>query len=123
MPVILVIMVASAGPKDGGDLCVDLAELPVELKHCWVRRAISGVLLSSRKTLTARAICNAMAEHRGATGLPLTVWRSKGRSVLCSGKAKRSSRNGLARHAESEICQHGRAECRAVGWWCCGSPA
>jgi hypothetical protein len=41
MPVILVIMVASAGPKDGGDLCVDLAELPVELKHCWVRRAIS----------------------------------------------------------------------------------
>jgi hypothetical protein len=26
-------------PKDGGDLCV--AELPVELKHCWVRRAIS----------------------------------------------------------------------------------
>jgi hypothetical protein len=28
-------------PKDGGDLCVDLAELPIELKHCRVRRAIS----------------------------------------------------------------------------------
>ena len=40
------------------------------------------VLLSSRKTLTARANCNAMAEHRGATGLPLTVWRSKRRRVL-----------------------------------------
>ena len=44
------------------------------------------VLLSSRKTLTARANCNAMAEHRGATGLPLTVWRSKGRSVLRYGR-------------------------------------
>ena len=76
MPVILVIMMASCWarkPERWWRPVRRSAELPVELKHCWVRRAISGVLLSSRKTLTARAIRNAMAEHRGATGLPLTV--------------------------------------------------
>ena len=50
------------------------------------------VLLSSRKTLTARANCNAMAEHRGATGLPLTVWRSK--AAVCCAMGRLSDRAG-----------------------------